>query len=200
MLEVDSPDGGRGQLPFDGISDLVSMLGAVLEAELGERAACAGWFNDATNRAGCDDAGIPRGEEPRLAVFLHIDGLHIHGHGHAHAWVARPIVRFLTAGDTGMDKKGVAVEDVGERRGVRMTVFIDGGDDAVFAHTEDVASFMFVNGALGELFHGMVHVIPFDMRNKEAPHDEHVTLACRIKDVSGLRADRRKAALLHDAV
>ena len=39
----------RDRLPFDGTSDLVSMLGAVLEAELGERAACAGWFNDATN-------------------------------------------------------------------------------------------------------------------------------------------------------
>lgn len=59
---------------------------------------------------------------------------------------------------------------------------------------------LFVNGALGELFHGMVHVIPFDARDKTAPHDEHVTLACRIKDVSGLRTDGRKAALLHDTV
>ncbi len=72
MLEVDSPDGGRGQLPFDGISDLVSLLGEVFEAELGVRAARAGWFSDATNRAGCDDAGIPRGEEPRLAAFLQL--------------------------------------------------------------------------------------------------------------------------------
>ncbi len=68
-----------------------------------------------------------------------------------------PSMHLLAAGGTGVDEEDVAVEHVGEWRGIGVAVRVDGGDDAVLAVVQDFARLVFGDRAFGQLLHGLVH-------------------------------------------
>lgn len=133
------------------------MLRAILEAQLGERPTHERRLFDASHGARGDHTGIPCGEESGLAVFLNVDGLHVHRDGHADARVTLPVCGLLTARGARVDEQGIVIEDIREGSGVGVPVLIDGGDDAVLAQAQDVAGLVFADSALGQLCHRLMH-------------------------------------------
>lgn len=161
MIEIDCPNCGRGELPVDRCANLVLVLGAAFKADLCQGASHKRGVLNGTNGTRGNHTREARGEEAGSTVLLDVNWVHIHGDGDAHARVALPVLGLLASRDARVDQQGVTVQDVGERRGVGVSVSIDRGDDAVLADAEDLRASSSLMARSGSCFMGWCMDRPF---------------------------------------